>query len=197
MCDVISHKRSVLQLIIKRESINSLASTGLYVYTLVTFMRYIWVHSTVMQMSGDTEMNPSRKPSYCNKFFICHWNLNSISAHNLRKLSLLRVFSSIYNFDILCLSETYPESTISSNDSNFIIPGYDLHRADYPSNIRCGGVCIYYKNLFPLKVTNIQYLQECILFEMTIEDELCNFIALYCSPSQSQDKLKYLQKNLS
>ena len=141
----------------KCKSINSFVSKGLYVYKLVMFMRYIWVYSITIKMSGDIEMNPGPKPSSCNKFSICHWNLNSISAHNFIKLSLLRAYISVHNFDILCLSETYLDSTISSNDSNLIIPGYELYRADHPSNVKRGGICIYYKNLLPLKVTNIQY----------------------------------------
>ena len=131
-------------------------------------------------------MNPGPEPSSCNKFSICHWNLNSISAHNIIKLSILRAYISIHNFDILCLSATYLDSTISSNDSNLIIPGYDLNRADHPSNVKRGVICIYYKNCLPLKVANIQDLQECINFEMKIEEKLCNFVALYRSPSHYQ-----------
>ena len=160
------------------------------------FMHYIWVYSITIKMSGDIEMNPGPKPSSCNKFSICHWNLNIISAHNFIKLSLLRAYISVHNFDILCLSETYLDSTISSNDSNLIIPGYELYRADHPSNVKRGGICIYYKNLLPLKVTNIQYLQGCINFEMKIGDKLCNFVALYRSPSQSQDEFEKFAKNL-
>ena len=77
-----------------------------------------------------------------------------------------------------------------------IIPGYELYRADHPSNAKCGGICIYYKKLLPLKVTNIQYLQECINFEIKIGDKLCNFVALYQSPSQSQDEFVKFAKNL-
>ena len=77
-----------------------------------------------------------------------------------------------------------------------IIPGYDRYRADHPSNVKRGGICIYYKKFFPLKVTNIQYLQECINFEMKIGDKLCNLVALYPSPSQSQDEFEKFSKNL-
>ena len=66
----------------KSKSINSFVSKGLYVYTLVMFMRYIWFYSITIKMSGDIEINPGPKPSSCNKFSICQWNLNSISAHN-------------------------------------------------------------------------------------------------------------------
>ena len=78
------------------------------------------------------------------------------------------------------------------------IPGYDLYRAGHPSNVK--RVCIYYKNFLPLKVIDIQYLQEYINFEMKIGEKLCNFIALYRSPSQSQDDfeafLKIFELNL-
>ena len=77
-----------------------------------------------------------------------------------------------------------------------IIPGYDLYRADHPSNVKREGICIYYKNLLPLKVTNIQYLQECINFEMKIREKLSDFVAIYHSPSQSQDEFEIFEKNL-
>ena len=57
-----------------------------------------------------------------------------------------------------------------------VIPGYDLYRAVHPYNVKRGEICIYYKNLLSLKVTNIQYLKECINFEMQIGYKLCNFV---------------------
>ena len=45
-----------------------------------------------------------------------------------------------------------------------IIPGYDMSRADHPSGNQCGGVCIYYKEVLPIKMLNINYLQEMHLF---------------------------------
>ena len=35
-----------------------------------------------MQLCGDVEENPGPEPSSDQSFSICHWNLNSISAHN-------------------------------------------------------------------------------------------------------------------
>ena len=95
----------------------------------------------------------------------------------------------------MCLSENYLHSTISSNDSNLIIPGYDLYREDHPSNVKGGGICIYYKNFLPLKVTSIQYLQEWTKFEIKIGDKLCIFVALYSSSSQSQNEFETFAKN--
>ena len=159
-------------------------------------MHYICVYSIRVKMSGNIEMHVRPKPSSSSTFSICHWNLNSVSVHNFINLSLLRTYISIHNSVVLCLSETYFGSTISSNDGNVIIPGYDLYRADHPSNAKHGGICIYYKTGLPLKLTNIHYMQECINFEVKIGKKLCNFVALYRSPSQSQDEFETLAKNL-
>ena len=56
------------------------------------------------------------------------------------------------------------------------------------------GEGIYYKNFLPLKVIDIQYLQECINFEMRIREKLCNFIVLYNLPSQFQDDFETFLK---
>ena len=118
---------------------------------------------------------------------ICHWNLNSTSAHNFIKLTLLRAYISINKIDIICLSETYLDSSIPSDDDNLELPGYNLVRADNPTNTKRGGVCIYYHNSLPLKVIDIQLLNEYINFEIRIGGKLCSFLCLYRSPSQTRD----------
>ena len=127
---------------------------------------------------------------------ICHWNLNSIPAHNFIKSSLLRAYISINKFDIICLSETYLDSSISSNDGNLEVPGYTLIRTDNPNNTKRGGVCIYYLNSLPLKVLDIQFLNECINFEINIGGKMCNFLCLYRSPSQTRDTFEAFADNL-
>ena len=74
---------------------------------LATYVLHIRVCSILIILSGDIEKNPGPKPSSRDKFSICHWNLNIISAHNFIKVSLLSAYVSTHNFDILCLSETY------------------------------------------------------------------------------------------
>ena len=76
-------------------------------------------------------------------FSICHWNLNSISAHNYKKISRLRAYTSIHKFEVICISETYLDSDTSDDDDNLKIAGYNLIRADHPANTKRGGVCIY------------------------------------------------------
>ena len=163
---------------------------------VIIYIQFLWVHALLIRQSSDIEMNPRPKPNHCHSFSICHWNLNSLAAHNYLAVSLLRAYVAIEKFDVVCLSETYLDSSNLSDDDNFYLPGYILVRADHPSNAKKGGVCIYFKNSLPLKVLDIQLLQECINFGIKIADKICNFISLYRSPSQSKDEFKSFANNL-
>ena len=57
-------------------------------------------------------------------------------------------------------------------------------------------VCVYYKNLLLLRVLDMQYLHECINFELKIGEKLCNFVALYISPSQAQEEFEKVSDTL-
>ena len=96
----------------------------------------------------------------------------------------------------LFLLKAYIDSSTTSGDNNLVISGYNLIRSGHPSNNKRGGVCIYYKNFLPLRVLGIQYLQECINFELNIGGKICNFISLYRSPSQTQDEFEKFIDNL-
>ena len=64
-------------------------------------------------------------------------------------------YNSIYNFDIICLSETYPYSEKLSNDENLNVPSYNLIKADHLANTKRGGVCIYYLLQWIITITII------------------------------------------
>ena len=149
-----------------------------------------------INLSGDIELNPGPKSTSCEYFSVCHWNLNRISAHNFSKVSLLNAYTSLHSFDIICLSETYLDSSILSHYPNLEVQGCDLIRVDHPSNVKRGGVCIYYKNHLPLKLTNINFLHECLTIELHIKNKLCVLDALYRSPSQSHNELSSFITNL-
>ena len=143
--------------------------------------------SRKLLLSGDIETNPGSRRNLNNHCTICHWNLNNISAHNFARVQLLKAYLAVHKFDIVCLSETYLNSSFTFDDDNLDIPGYIMVRADHPANSKCGGVCMYYKNRLPLKVLDIRFLHESIAFELRIGDKLCSFISLYRSPNQSYD----------
>ena len=100
---------------------------------------------------------------------------------------------SVHKFDIICLSETYLDSSI--DDVSLEISGYYLIRSDHPSNKKRGGICIYYKKFLPLKITGVRLLEECIAFDLIIRNKLCSFVVLYRSPSQSQDDFAIFSDN--
>ena len=100
------------------------------------------------------------------------------------KLSLLRTYLSTHRFYVICISETYLDSDTSHEDANLEIVGYTLIRADHPSNTKRGGACLYYRNSLAFRLLNIQYLEECINFEISFAGKVCNFISLYRTPNQ-------------
>ena len=152
------------------------AGTSMLVITVSLILDHLCFKCNLL--CGHVEPNPRPKQNTAKKFTICLWNLNSIAAHNFAKLVLLKAYNSVHKFDIICLSETYLDSNILLDDSNLKIPGYNLVRSDHPSNKKRGGVCIYYKSYLPLRIIDINYLSECVRFELMVGDKLCNFIAL-------------------
>ena len=55
---------------------------------------------------------------------------------------------SAYKTDIICVSKTYLDLSIPSNDDNLVLPGYNLVWVDNPTNTKRGSVCIYYHNFY-------------------------------------------------
>ena len=97
-----------------------------------------------MLLRGDIETNPSRNKKY-KSFFCCHWNVNGLTAHNMLKLFSAVAYNSIYKYDFISISETYLDSSVQSDNRDISINGYNLIRADHPSNNKRSGVCIYYR----------------------------------------------------
>ena len=126
-------------------------------------------------------------------------NLNSIAVHNLSKIQSLIAYNCVHQFHIICLSETYLNSDISSDNENLDIPGYRLIRSDHPSNNKRGGVCVYFISSLPIQMLSISMLHECISLEIRIDDKLCNLICLYRCPSQNMEErvIKILSSILS
>ena len=97
--------------------------TSVLVITVAILFDYLWFTCNLLLLCDDVEFNPGPKQNTAKKLSICHWNLNSITAHNFAKLVLLKAYKSIHKFDIICLSETYLDSSILHDDINLEIPG--------------------------------------------------------------------------
>ena len=84
-----------------------------HICVIVTYVFHVWLHLILTKGSGDIEQSPGRKSNSCKSFSICPWNLNSISAHNFIKISLLKTYIATHKLDVLCLSETYLDSILN------------------------------------------------------------------------------------
>ena len=70
-------------------------------------------------------------------------------------------------------------------------------RADYSSNTKRGGFCIYYKEYLPLiRKNNIYKLNKCVVTEITVTNERCFLTCLYRSPNQNEEQFESFCKNL-
>ena len=165
-------------------------------FNIITFYLFILIYclrwcSSLILLSEDIKNYPGPTSSSGQCFSICHWNLNSITAHNFAKLSLLTAYNLVHSFDIICLSETYLNSETPPNDTRLELPGCNLLRSNHPCNNKRGGACVYYKSTLPLRILNISNLDECTNF-----NKICRFIYLYRPPSQKQNEFQEFESNL-
>ena len=98
--------------------------------------------------SGDFEINVGPKTK--NQILLCHWNLNGLAAHNFTKDSLLQDLSVTHDFDIICLSETFIDSSISNDDERINIKGYNIQQEDHPSKKKEEAFICIKRNFFLL-----------------------------------------------
>ena len=132
--------------------------TALPFLFFVFFLYHLWLFIHLMKISGDVEGNSGSKHDSAQYLTICHENLNSILVHNFIKVPLLKAYPSVHEMDIICLSETYFDSSAPIDADNLQIPGYSSIRADHIT-IR-GRVLIYYNNFLPIKLTDVKCLHE-------------------------------------
>ena len=147
---------------------------GYFKSTLLFLLTFLHIF-VLLRRHGDIELNPGPGKSKGNTVSVCHWNLNSKTAHNFSKLIQLKAYISTYKYDFICLSETVLDS--STPDNLVDIQGYNLVPADHPDNTERGEVCIYYKESLPVPVINLPYFKEALLLEMRFNkkgDNICN-----------------------
>ena len=92
----------------------------------------------------------------------------------------------LYISTILCLSETFLDSSILSDHVSLELEGYKLVR---------GGVCIYYKESLPVRVINLPYVQEALLLELNDQNKKIIISSLYRSPSQNSKEFESFSTN--
>ena len=85
----------------------------------------------------DIESNHGPKKGKIKYLSCCHWNVNGSLAQNMCKISIIEeieAYNSLYNYDLICISETYFHSSILEGNRNFQLNRYHLIRSDHSSN---------------------------------------------------------------
>ena len=100
-----------------------------YIYQVYIFL------SIILLQSGDIEPHPGPISNTNQRLSVFFWNLNSLSVNNFVKKDLMIAFNSIHNFDIICLAETYLDSSYTPDDKDLQIDSYTMIRADHPMDI--------------------------------------------------------------
>ena len=181
----------------------TLQSKNLVTFYFQVLVYLHWYTISILLLSGDIETNPGPVSSNLESLSICHWNLNSIAAENFVKVPaenfvkvpLLEAYVTANKFDIICLSETFLNSTFLNDDLRLSLNGYSLLRADHPSDTKKGGVCIFYKDHLPISLKpNLIILNECLVCEFKAGKKRCFITVLYRSPSQSIEEFSQFKK---
>ena len=143
---------------------------------------YSLFYQILLLLHGDVETNPGpnkkRKP-----FTSCHWNVISLTAHNMVILSSIAAYNTIHKYDVIWISETYLDSSVRTDDKDILINGYNLICADHPSNNKRGRVCINYQKFLAAQLVETNYLSECLLCEVSINNKKGCVAVLYRSAS--------------
>ena len=138
-----------------------------------------------MLQHGDIETNPGPTKEKIKNLSCCHWNVNSLIAHNFTKISHLEAYNAIHQHGFICISDTFFDSSVTEGDKNIQLNGYNLIRADHPSNTKRGGVCIFYKETLALHIVNSLNFNECIVCEVSIQNSKGYIVVIYRSASQN------------
>ena len=154
----------------------------------------------------DIELNLSlKKKSSCYNFSVCLSNLNSITVHNFARIDLTQAYDTIHQCEVIFLSESYLDASLSFNNDNLNINGYKLVRADcLKNNVKadsvCVCVCVYVcecvKESLPVQCLPNSYLKKYFIFEVTISSKIGYVVSLYLSPSQTYNEFDSFITNL-
>ena len=144
---------------------------------------------------GDIETNPGPQKDKKKNFSCCHWNVNRLIAHNLAKFCQFEAYNSVYMYDFICISETFFDSSIQKGDKNIQLDGYNLLRADHPSNLKRDGVCIFHKETLGVRIVKSLNFTECIICEVSIQNSKGYVGVVYRSPSQDSFEFENFLSN--
>ena len=108
-------------------------------------------------------------------------------------VSLLTVYKSTQHYDIICISQTYLDSSIDENILK--LDGYSLIRADHPGNLKRGGVFLYYKENLLLRHIKTEYFPQCLLCRISLKNQTGYLVVSYSSPNQNNNEFNEFLTN--
>ena len=115
-----------------------------------------WLVLRTILLSGDIETNPGPET-----LDFCTWNLNSITAYDFLRVSLIEAYNSVYHYDMIGVVETHLDSTIE--ESRLALDGYTFIQSNDPHDVKRGGVWLYIKeSLASQNHSDLVTLPECI-----------------------------------
>ena len=88
---------------------------------------------------------------------------------------------------MICVSETYFDSSILNDEKDISFKEYSLVRAGHRSKTKRGGVCIYYKESPSVRIIDTPNLTASTFCQVTINIKTGYVLVVYRSPSQSSD----------
>ena len=91
----------------------------------------------------------------------------------------------MFSFDLGALQSKSNNKIQRLRERYFRIYGYNIIRADHPRNNERGGVCINYRKSLAVQLVKTNYLSQCLLCEVSINNKKGYVAVLYRSPSQN------------
>ncbi len=153
-------------------------------FSIVESLAYLFSFDNIL-LSGDVHPNPGPRAITEDKLStFCHINVRSLLAN--KRLDDLLLFNTGKNFDILTLSETWLDGSIT--DDQLKLDGYNLIRKD--RNRHGGGVAVFIRNDIHFKVceeySNDSY--EVIWLHVYFGSKKVLFGTVYVPPESSSDQ---------
>ena len=109
---ILRYRQNILFFMKGKTVVVEFAFSFLLTFFVILYFCYI------LLTHGDIEVNPGPKKNCSTSPSFCHWNLKSLTAHNYVKLSSLQAYNSFYKHDVICLSETYHDNSVLSDENN-------------------------------------------------------------------------------
>ncbi len=121
-----------------------------------------WLMLILILLSGDVESNPGPE-----SLDFCCWNLNSITAYDFLRVSLIEAYNSLYKYDLIGIVETHIDGTV--DEDRLSLDGYTFIKENHLQNVKRGGVGLYVRDSLPSKNrSDLVTLPECVVCEIEL-----------------------------